>query len=112
RRVLSRSYPSPAASSYNWFEDDGETSTTIAKEQYEVLNFQGSPTTAGYMVTINTNNPNSYKKRAPSAFRLALPSVADQFLTVRINGKETKALPGNNESSILVSFAGQPVNVE
>ncbi|HSB91605.1 MAG TPA: TIM-barrel domain-containing protein [Flavitalea sp.] len=110
--VTVRYYPSQTPSSYNWFDDDGETSTSLAKEQYEVLNFQASPSNAGYMVTINTNNPNAYKKRAPRTFRLAIPSVAGQFLTVRVNGKEMKALPGNGEASILISFAGQPVNVE
>jgi oligosaccharide 4-alpha-D-glucosyltransferase len=110
--VTVRYYPAETASSYNWFEDDGESSTTLAKEQYEVLNFQATPTSAGYMVTVNTNNPNSYKKRAPRTFNLAIPSVGGEFLTVKINGKETKALPGNKESSIMISFAGQPVNVE
>jgi len=110
--VTVRYYPSSTASSYNWFEDDGESSTTISKEQYEVLNFQASATAAGYIVTVTTNNPNSYRKGDPRTFKLAIPSVSGEFLTVKINGKESKALPGNGESSILISFSGQPLNVE
>lgn len=110
--VTVRYYPSPSASSYNWFEDDGESSTTIAKEQYEVLNFKASPTAAGYMVNVTTNNPNSYRKRSLRTFKLAIPSVSGEFLKVKINGVESKALPGNGESSIMISFTGQPLNLE
>lgn len=113
-------YPSAAPSSYTLFDDDGNSTRTLEKADYELVTFAGS--TAGNVISIEikTNNEALYKRRQPRQFVLTIPS-ATPFKEVRVNGKAiaqpsvaTKpiSLAAGKFASAVVEFNGKLTKVE
>jgi oligosaccharide 4-alpha-D-glucosyltransferase len=120
KNVTVRYYPSANATTYVWYDDDGISTRTLEKADYELVTFKG--VTAGNKVTIDitTNNPNQYGKKFKRKFNIEIP-VGIAGGQVMVNGK-----PVGNESIgkqkdpfqqlsndfVTVEFAGKPLKVE
>ncbi len=121
KNITVRYYPSANATTYVWYDDDGISTRTLEKADYELVTFRG--VTAGNKVTIDitTNNPNQYGKKFKRKFNLEIPVGLAVGQQVLVNGK-----PVNKESTgkqkdpfqqlsndfVTVEFAGKPVKVE
>jgi oligosaccharide 4-alpha-D-glucosyltransferase len=119
--VTIRYYPSASASTYVWYDDDGNSARTLEKADYELVTFKG--VTAGNKVTIdiNTNNPNQYGKKFKRKFKIELPTGLATGQQVLINGKPVAAESMGKQKDpfqqltndfVTVEFAGKPIKVE
>jgi oligosaccharide 4-alpha-D-glucosyltransferase len=80
-------YPSSAASTYQWFQDDGQSPSSVATHNFSLTNFRGEETTSDIKIIASiTGN----KKFAKDTLNVVIPSVANAPEAVYINGKEEK----------------------
>lgn len=121
KNVTVRYYPSANATTYVWYDDDGISTRTLEKADYELVTFRG--VTAGNKVTIDitTNNPNQYGKKFKRKFNLEIPVGLAAGQQVLVNGKPLdKESTGKQKDPfqqlsndfVTVEFAGKPVKVE
>ena len=121
KEIAIRYYPSATASTYVWFDDDGNSTRTLEKADYELVTFRGI--TSGNKVTIDitTNNPNQYSKKFKRKFKIELPVPFAAGQQVLVNGKplgaETMGKHLNpfqqlTNEYVSVEFNGKPVKVE
>ena len=113
-------YPSGTATSYTFFDDDGTSTKTLEKADYELITFTGSKLGAVTTVEIKTNNEALYKRKNIRSFLITMPS-ATPFKEVRVNGKVVPQAAGKKKSltlaggafaSALVQFDGKLTKVE
>jgi oligosaccharide 4-alpha-D-glucosyltransferase len=110
KEVTIRYYPSAYASTYVWFDDDGTSTNTLERANYEVVTFKGI--TSGNKVTIDitTNNPNQYGKKFKRKFNIELPVA---LLAGQANaGKQTDPFQKVTNEFVTVEFNGKPLKVE
>jgi oligosaccharide 4-alpha-D-glucosyltransferase len=80
-------YPSSTPSTYQWFQDDGQSPSSLATHNFSLTNFQGQETTSDIKIIASiTGN----KKFAKDTLNVVIPSVANAPKAVYINGKEEK----------------------
>ncbi len=115
--ITIRYYPSANASTYVWYDDDGISTRTLEKADYELVTFKG--VTAGNKVTIDitTNNPNQYSKKFKRKFNIELPVGLGAGALV--NGKPAAAVGKQQDpfqqltnEFVTVEFTGKPLKVE
>jgi oligosaccharide 4-alpha-D-glucosyltransferase len=116
--ITVRYYPSANASAYVWYDDDGISTRTLEKADYELVTFKGI--TAGNKVTIDitTNNPNQYGKKYKRKFNIELPvALAAGQATVNgkpvgATGKQLDPFQQITNEYVTVEFVGKPIKVE
>ncbi|MFL5745474.1 MAG: TIM-barrel domain-containing protein [Niastella sp.] len=117
--ITIRYYPSAYASTYVWYDDDGSSTRTLERADYELVTFKGI--TEGKKVTIDiaTNNPNQYGKKFKRTFRLELPVALAGVATVNGKpvdagsfGKQPDPFQQLSNEFLTVEFNGKPVKVE
>jgi len=117
--ITIRYYPSAYASTYVWYDDDGSSTRTLEKADYELVTFKGITEGKKVTIDITTNNPNQYGKKFKRTFKFELPVAFASEATV--NGKPVDA--GNfgkqpdpfqqlSNEFLTVEFNGKPVKVE
>ncbi|WEK36261.1 MAG: glycoside hydrolase family 31 protein [Candidatus Pseudobacter hemicellulosilyticus] len=113
-------YPSPLTTTYTLFDDDGSSTRTLEKADYELVSFSGTTAGGKIVIDIKTNNEALYKKKQVRQFTLQVPSTA-AFRTVLVNGKAVKAgelrekplsLANGKFATAVVEFNGKPTRVE
>ena len=110
KEVTIRYYPSAYASTYVWFDDDGSSTGTLERANYEVVTFKGI--TSGNKVTIDitTNNPNQYGKKFKRKFNIEFPVALVPGQTNA--GKQTDPYQKVTNEFVTVEFNGKPLKVE
>ncbi len=117
--ITVRYYPSANSSTYVWYDDDGVSTRTLEKADYELVTFKG--VTAGNKVTIDitTNNPNQYGKKFKRKFNIELPVALAAGQPATVNGKPVGAAAKQQDpfqqitnEYVTVEFTGKPVKVE
>jgi oligosaccharide 4-alpha-D-glucosyltransferase len=119
--ITIRYYPSANASTYVWYDDDGNSARTLEKADYELVTFKGI--TAGDHITIDitTNNPNQYGKKFKRKFNIEIPNFLVAETQVSVNGKPVAANSFGKQKDIYntvdhqfvtVEFVGKPLKVE
>jgi oligosaccharide 4-alpha-D-glucosyltransferase len=104
-----------------WYDDDGISTRTLERADYELVTFKGITTGNKVTIDITTNNPNQYNKRFKRSFKIEFPVALAAGQQVQVNGKPLGAdgigkqqdafQQGSNEF-ITVEFNGKPVKVE
>ncbi len=113
-------YPSAAASTYTWYDDDGYSTRTLERADYELITFNGS--TNGNLITIDlkTNNEAIYKRKQPRQLLITVPSNSP-FKELKVNGqpvdlskvpKKPVTLANGRFATALVEFSGKPTKIE
>jgi oligosaccharide 4-alpha-D-glucosyltransferase len=121
RDITIRYYPSASATTYVWYDDDGSSTRTLEKADYELVTFKG--VTAGNKVTIDiaTNNPNQYGKKFKRKFNIEIPVGLAAGQQVLVNGKPVDGGSTGKQNDpfqqltndfVTVEFTGKPVKVE
>jgi hypothetical protein len=90
KEITIRYYPSSQTSTYVWFDDDGNTTKTLEKADYELVTFKGIARGNAITIDITTNNPNNYSRRSKRKFRIEIAGsgIAPD---VAVNGKPLPA---------------------
>lgn len=112
-------YPGEAASSYVFYDDDGISTRTLEKADYELVTFSAQPQGGTITIDIKTNNEALYKRKNVRKFTLLVPAGAG-FSGIRVNGKT--AAPAANLKGLALStgtfvgaeieFTGKPIKVD
>lgn len=106
-----RYYPAATASTYIWFDDDGISTKTLEKADYELVTFKGVTNGQQSSIDISTNHEANYGKKFKRKFRVELPGNAADAL---LNGKP---IPTENISktgnlvAVSVEFTGKPLQL-
>jgi oligosaccharide 4-alpha-D-glucosyltransferase len=80
-------YSSSTPSRYQWFQDDGQSPSSLSTRNFSLINFNGKETTSDIEITASiTGN----KKFVNDTLSVVIPSVANVPKSVYINGKEEK----------------------
>jgi oligosaccharide 4-alpha-D-glucosyltransferase len=121
KEVTVRYYPSATGSAYVWYDDDGTSTKTLEKADYELVTFKGI--TSGNKVTIDitTNNPNQYGKKFRRIFKIEFPVSLAAGQQVLVNGKplapesigkQQNPFQQISNDFVTVEFNGKPMKVE
>jgi oligosaccharide 4-alpha-D-glucosyltransferase len=121
KEITVRYYPSSQESTYSWFDDDGTSTKTLEKADFEVVTFKGI--TEGNAITINitTNNPGNYGRRSKRRFRIEIAGAAAIDPNVTANGKAlpTTAIGKQKDTFqqtehpyVVVEFDGKPLKIQ
>jgi len=79
--------PSAKASSYTLFDDDGKTSTSIAKNQYELITFASTGWNGKCEFTVSSNKGNFPGKPAARKLMLTIPGLTRMPAIIKVNGR-------------------------
>jgi len=110
KEITIRYYPSAGASTYTWFDDDGSSTGTLEKANYEVVTFKGIASGNKVTIDITTNNPNQYGKRFKRKFNIEFPVA---LAAGQANaGKQTDPFQKAANEFVTVEFNGKPLKVE
>lgn len=112
-------YPSETTSSYTFYDDDGTSTRTLEKADYELITFTGVAQGGNISIDIKTNNEALYKRKQVRKFTLLVPATA-AFTSITVNGKPAAAakvikpisLAGGKFASAVVEFAGKQTKIE
>jgi Alpha-glucosidases, family 31 of glycosyl hydrolases len=106
KEINVRYYPSATPGSYVWYDDDGISTRTLEKADYELVTFKGVANGKMITIDITTNNPNQYGKRFKRVFTFEFPigGVAQ----AKVNGKEVQLANG----LVPVEFNGKALKLE
>jgi oligosaccharide 4-alpha-D-glucosyltransferase len=111
-------YPADGPSSYVFFDDDGGSTKTLEKADYELITFAATPQGGLTTLDIKTNNEAAYKRKLVRRFTLLIPANAG-FTTIRINGKpapEAKVKPislvQGKFIAAVIEFSGKPIKLD
>lgn len=110
--------PSYKASSYDLFNDDGVSKSSLASGQYELLHFASSGfDEKGGTITLTSNHGHYTGQPQQRTIEFALPLSSSTISALYVNGKQVKAkidrLPdGNAVLSYSVQFTGRPVTLK
>lgn len=106
-----RYYPAATASTYVWFDDDGISTKTLEKADYELVTFKGMTNGQQSFIDISTNHEANYGKKFKRKFRVELPGNAADAL---LNGKPVPAeniSKTGNLVAVSVEFSGKPLQL-
>ncbi|HEY8896940.1 MAG TPA: TIM-barrel domain-containing protein [Niastella sp.] len=121
QNVTIRYYPSANASTYVWYDDDGISTRTLEKAEYELVTFKGVTAANKVTIDITTNNPNQYGKKYKRKFNIELPTGLAAGQQVLVNGKPVGAESIGKQKDpfqqitndfVTIEFAGKPLKVE
>lgn len=120
KEITIRYYPSSQTSTYVWFDDDGNTTKTLEKADYELVTFKGIARGNAITIEITTNNPNNYSRRSKRKFRIEIagsgiaPDVAvnGKHLPASALGKQRDAFQQKENEYVVVEFDGKPMTVD
>lgn len=112
-------YPSETASAYTFYDDDGTSTRTLEKADYELITFTGVAQGGNISIDIKTNNEALYKRKQVRKFTILVPATA-AFTSITVNGKPAAAakatkpisLAGGKFASAVVEFAGKQTKIE
>jgi len=106
--------PSTAKSTYEMYDDDGETKNALATSQFELIKFSSAGFTAkGVMISIATNNGKYKNKPVERVINMQIPVSKSLVKQVLVNGISTKFSIG--ESGIVkfdVLLKNIPLKIE
>jgi len=121
KEITIRYYPSSQPSTYVWFDDDGSSTKTLEKADYELVTFKGITQGNAITIDITTNNPNSYSRRSKRKFRIEIAGAAgldpnitanDKALPATALGKQKDAFQQKENEYVVVEFEGKPLKIE
>ena len=121
KEITIRYYPSSQPSTYVWFDDDGASTKTLEKADYELVTFKGVTQGNVINIDITTNNPNNYGRRSKRKFRIEIAGAAGIDPNVSANGKTVAATALGKQKDpfqqkeheyVVVEFDGKPLKVE
>jgi oligosaccharide 4-alpha-D-glucosyltransferase len=100
------------------YDDDGTSTRTLEKQDFELLTFTASTQGKNITIDIKTGSEATYKRKVIRKFTILVPGEA--FTSITVNGKPAIAAPGlkpislahGKFASALVEFTGKPVRVE
>ncbi len=112
-------YATEGTSSYVFYDDDGTSTRTLEKADYELITFTATTQGTTISIDIKTNNEALYKRKQVRKFTLLVPG-GSPFSTITVNGKPGVAakaikpisLAGGQFASAVVEFNGKPTKVE
>lgn len=112
-------YPSEINSSYVFYDDDGVSTRTLEKADYELITFTATVQPSNISIEIKTNNEAAYKRKQVRKFTLLVPATAS-FTNIMVGGKPAAApkdskpitLAGGKFVSAMVEFNGKPMRIE
>jgi oligosaccharide 4-alpha-D-glucosyltransferase len=117
--ITVRYYPSAKPSRYQWFDDDGTSTKTLEKAQYEVVSFSGQMEYSRISITITTNNEPAYRRKQVRKIKLAIPFTDALPKEVRVNGTTVTGITSGTEGSdqlkffyLPIEFAGKTMKIE
>jgi oligosaccharide 4-alpha-D-glucosyltransferase len=117
--ITIRYYPSANASTYVWYDDDGSSTRTLERADYELVTFKGITEGKKITIDITTNNPNQYGKKFKRTFKFELPVALAGEATVNGKpvdagsfGKQLDPFQQLSNEFLTVEFNGKPVKVE
>lgn len=111
-------YPGETASTYVFYDDDGSSTRTLEKADYELVTFAAQPQGSSISIDVKTNNEALYKRKQVRKFTLLLPASAG-YSNIRVGSKA--ASPGKARKISLVTgqfvtaeieFNGKPLRIE
>ncbi len=106
-----RYYPAATASTYIWFDDDGISTKTLEKADYELVTFKGVTNGQQSSIDISTNHEANYGKKFKRKFRVELPgNAADALLNGKPVPTENISKTGNLVA-VSVEFTGKPLQL-
>jgi oligosaccharide 4-alpha-D-glucosyltransferase len=102
-------------SSYVFYDDDGASTKTLEKADYELITFTASTQGTAITIDIKTNNEALYKRKQVRKFTFLVPATAS-FTTISVNGKPAAAakaikpisLVSGKFASAVIEFNGKP----
>ncbi|MDE3145140.1 MAG: glycoside hydrolase family 31 protein [Bacteroidota bacterium] len=120
--------PSKNKSSYELYEDDGESKNAISQKQFSLTHFISSGLVNDKIsISINSNNGNYKNKLAAKEYQIVIPSITN-FSKLLLNGVSlknnnkaenahssdnwVKMDTSNNQLTINVLFVGKPTIIE
>lgn len=111
-------YPSEAASSYVFFDDDGTSTRTLEKADYELITFSAQPQGSSISIEVKTNNEALYKRKQVRKFTLMIPATGG-YPNIRVGGKAATAATAKKISLVSgqfiaaeIEFSGKPLRIE
>ena len=106
-----RYYPAATASTYIWFDDDGNFSKTLEKADYELVAFKGVTNGQQSSIDISTNPPTKQTTAKIQKFRVRLPgNAADALLNGKPVPTENIGKTGNLVA-VSAEFTGKPLQL-
>lgn len=121
QEVTIRYYPSANASTYVWYDDDGNNPKALEKADYELVTFKGVTVGNKATIDITTNNPNQYGKKFKRKFKIEIPIGLATGQQVLVNGKPVVAESMGKQKDpfqqltndfVTIEFVGKPLKVE
>lgn len=121
KEITIRYYPSALQSTYAWYDDDGNTTKTLEKAEYELVTFKGITRGNAITIDITTNNPGNYGRRSKRRFRIEIAGAAGIDPHVTANGKPLAATALGKQRDgfqqkeneyVVVEFDGKPLKIE
>ena len=98
-------YPASTGSVYTLFDDDGHSSNTLLKGNYELIRFEGISKAKTIRISISAGNKKTMFTRN---IKLELPS-GERIRSVKINNK---AVETGKENSVSFQYKGSTMHVE
>ena len=104
--------PAAQKSTYEMYDDDGETKNALALNQFELIKFNSTgKTDKNLLITIQNNNGNYKNKPTERNINLTIPTIEEKPKTILINGKIMKDFSYEN-NIILVPVVLKNITVK
>ncbi len=108
-------YPGETTSSYVFYDDDGASTKTLEKADYELITFTAATQGSSISIDIKTNNEALYKRKQVRKFTILVPATGS-FTTISVNGKPAAAakaikpisLATGKFAAAVIEFNGKP----
>ncbi len=106
--------PSATKSSYEMYDDDGESKNALATNQYELIKFSATPKAAkGFTINVSSNNGKYKNKPAERVITFQLPLNETPLKQVLVNGVAIKNIVVENGiSKFEVTLKNIPLKID